>query len=319
MKTIIYERYGAPQVLQCKETEKPQPKENEILVKIVATAVNSGDCRLRKADPFAVRFLMGLTKPKINILGGVFSGRVEQIGKAVKRFKVGDEVFGSTDLRFGAYAEYKCVAEDSTVSLKPQNISHQESAAVPFGAATALHFVKKAGIKKGQKVLVYGASGAVGNAIVQIANFFGAEVTAVCSTGNVKWVKELGAYKVLDYTQEDFRKSDQKYDVVFDTVNKISLSDGLSVLNKGGKLVLSAAGFGQMIAGAFLSLFNSKKVLTGMTKQTQEDIEFIRTLVEQGALKPVIDRSYTLEEMAQAHEYVDKGHKKGNVVIAVSL
>ncbi|MFN8347147.1 MAG: NAD(P)-dependent alcohol dehydrogenase [Spirosomataceae bacterium] len=319
MKAIVYNRYGAPDVLVLREVEKPTPKANEILIKIKATAVNSGDWRLRKADPFAVRLFFGLTQPKIPILGGVFSGEIEAVGKDVKRYQPGDCVFGSTALSsgFGAYAEYKCLPEDAVLALKPTNLSHTEAAVIPFGATTALHFLKKAAIQPGRKVLVYGASGAVGSAAVQLAKYFGAQVTGVCSTANVALVKSLGADKVLDYTKEDFAESREKYDVILETVNKAPVSQCLKALLPKGLLILSAAGMKQMMQGAWVSLFGSQKVLTGLIRETAEDMAFLKKLIEEGQLTPVIDRTYSLAQMAEAHAYAEKGHKKGNVAIAV--
>lgn len=228
MKAAVYVQYGQPDVLQVKEIEKPIPKDNEILLRVKATAVNSGDVRLRKADPFAVRFIFGLIKPRINILGTVFSGEVESIGKEVKYFKAGDFIFGHTDMSFGSYAEYKCLPENASIALKPANISHKEAAVIPFGGVTALHFIKKAMIKPGQKVLVVGASGAVGSSAVQLAKSSGADVTGVCSTANIALVKSIGADKVIDYTKEDFTQNGEIYDVIFDTVKAISVSRSLS-------------------------------------------------------------------------------------------
>ncbi|MBL7900013.1 MAG: NAD(P)-dependent alcohol dehydrogenase, partial [Crocinitomicaceae bacterium] len=201
MKAVLFYNYGTPEVLQVENISKPSPKENELLVRIYATAVNSGDVRLRKADPFAVRFMLGLTKPKVNILGGVFSGVVESVGKNVSKFKPGDEIFGSTNMKFGAYAEYKCFDENETIALKPSALKHEQAAVLPFGGTTALHFLNKASLQKGQKILIYGASGSVGTAAVQLAKYLGAEVTAVCSTSNIELVKSLGADHVFDYTQ----------------------------------------------------------------------------------------------------------------------
>ena len=316
MKAIVYEQYGPPEVLQLKEVEKPSPKDHEILVRIRATAVNSGDWRLRKPDPFAVRLFFGLMKPRINILGTVFSGDVEGIGKDVKLFKIGDQVFGHTDMRLGAYAEYKCLPESGTVALKPNNLNHAEAAVIPFGGVTALHFIKKASLKPGQKVLVYGASGAVGTAAVQLAKHFGTTVTAVCSTANTDLMKSLGADQVIDYTKEDFTKN-ATYDVIFDTVNKIPVSSALRSLAKNGLLISSAAGAAEMLQGFWTSMTSSKKVLTGVISHTAEDIHFLKSLIESGKLKPVIDKTYPLKRMAEAHAYVEKGHKKGNVAIAV--
>ena len=319
MKAIVYTKYGSPEVLTLKDIEKPTPKDNEILVKVKATAVNSGDWRLRKADPYAVRLFFGLIKPKINILGGVLSGEIEAVGKDVKRFKVGDQVFGSSALSsgFGAYAAYKCLSEDAVLALKPMNITHTEAAVIPFGAITALHFIKKAGIMPGQKVLIYGASGAVGSAAVQLAKHFGAHVTGVCSTVNMDLVKSLGADKVIDYTKEDFTKNEERYDVIFETVNKASFSHVLQSLTKKGILILSAAGMSEMIRGVWTSMTHSQKVLTGVNSESAEDMVFLKELIEAGKLKPVIDRTYSLEQMAEAHAYVEKGHKRGNVAIEV--
>jgi NADPH:quinone reductase-like Zn-dependent oxidoreductase len=317
MKAIVYTQYGPPEVLQLKEVEKPTPKDNEILLRVRATAANSGDWRIRRADPFAVRLFFGLTKPKISILGSVFSGEIEEIGKDVLFFKVGDQVFGSTDMRFGAYAEYKCLPENGTLALKPNTITHKEAAVIPFGGTTALHFIKKVNIKKGQKVLIYGASGAVGTAAVQLAKHFGANVTGVCSTANINLVKSLGADNVIDYTKEDFTQNGETYDVIFDTVKKISFSRSLKSLNKNGTMILSAAGIAEMFQGLWTSMTSNKKVMSGVISQTAGDILFLKELIETNKMKPVIDRTYPLEQTAEAHTYIEKGHKKGNVAITV--
>jgi 2-desacetyl-2-hydroxyethyl bacteriochlorophyllide A dehydrogenase len=315
MKAIVYTIYGPPEVLQLKEIDKPIPKANEILVKVRATAVNSGDCRLRRADPFGVRLFFGLVKPKLHVLGGVLSGEIEEIGKDVTLFKAGDQVFGSTDMRFGAYAEYICMPENAAIALKPSDMTHQEAAVIPFGGATALHFISKAKIKKGQRVLINGASGSVGSAAVQIAKHFGAHVTAVCSTSNMELVRSLGADSVIDYTKEDFTNNGEVYDVIYDTVNTISVARSLRSLHKKGVLLLSAAEMPEMMRGLWASLTGSQKVIMGVTKQTAKDMSFLKNLMETGQLKPVIDRTYSLAEMADAHSYVEKGHKKGNVAI----
>lgn len=317
MKAVVYQQYGAPDVLQLKEVEKPIPKNNEILLRVKATAVNSGDVRLRKADPFAVRFIFGLTKPKINILGSVFSGEVESVGKDVKKFKAGDQVFGHTDMSFGAYAEYKCLPEDGSLALKPANIAHSEAAAIPFGGVTAWHFIKKANIKPGQKVLIVGASGAVGSAAVQLAKSLGADVTGVCSTVNIALVKSIGADYVIDYTKEDFTKNGKTYDVIFDTVNSTSVIRNFKSLTKNGIMILSAAGMSEMLQGFWISKTSSKKVITGVISHTAADIIFLKELIETGKLKPVIDKAYPLEQIANAHAYVEKGHKKGNIIINI--
>jgi 2-desacetyl-2-hydroxyethyl bacteriochlorophyllide A dehydrogenase len=318
MKAIVYTQYGAPEVLQLKEVEKPAPKDNEILLRVKATAVNSGDVRLRKADPFAIRFIFGLLKPKINILGSAFSGEVESVGKDVKLFKVGDQVFGHIDMSFGSYAEYKCLPENASIALKPATISHKEAAVIPFGGVTALHFIKKATIKPGQKVLIVGASGAVGSAALQLAKSFGADVTGVCSTANIDLVKSIGADKVIDYTKQDFTKNGETYDVIFDSVNTISVSQSLKSLNKNGIMILSAAGMSEMLQGLWISMTSSKKVMTGVISHKAADIIFLKELIEADKLKPVIDRTYPLEQMAEAHAYVEKGHKKGNVAIEIN-
>lgn len=318
MKAIVNTQYGAPEVFQLKEVEKPQPKDNEVLVRIRATAVNSGDWRLRKADPYAVRFFFGLRKPRITILGGVFSGEVEAVGKNVTLFKPGANIFGSTDMRFGAYAQYKCLTENSAMALKPNELSHEEAAVIPFGASTALHFLKKVNIKAGQNVLIYGASGSVGTAAVQLAKYYGANVTAVCSTANLEMVNSIGADKVIDYTKTDFTKSTERYDVIMCTTNKLSFSQSIKSLHKKGTLILSDAGISEMLKGVWTSITGSQKVLTGVISQDAGTIKFLKELIDTGKLKAVIDRTYSLEQMTEAHAYVELGHKKGNVAITVN-
>lgn len=318
MKAAVYTKYGPPEVLQLQETEKPSPKDNEILLRLEATAVNSGDLRIRKADPFGVRLFFGLMKPKRNILGAVFSGEIVSVGKDVRLFHAGDEVFGHTDMRFGAYAEYMSLSESSTVALKPDSLKHTEAAVIPFGGTTALHFIKKAKIKPGQKVLINGASGAVGSAAIQLAKYFGARVTGICSTANIDLVKSLGADEVIDYTKSDFTKNGETYDIIFDTVNKIPFSNGIKSLNKNGILILSSAGMSEMLQGFWTSMTNSKKVLTGVISHNADDINFLKNLIESNKLKPVIDKTYPLEQIVEAHAYVEQGHKKGNVAIVIN-
>jgi len=317
MKAAVYTKYGTPEVLQLKDVTKPIPKDNEILIRIKATAVNSGDVRMRKADPFAVRFIFGLFKPRKTILGTVYSGEVESVGSGVKLFKPGDEVFGHTDMNFGAHAEYIAVPEDGSVTLKPVTVTHSEAAVIPFGGVTALHFIKKAGIKPNQKVLVVGASGAVGSAAVQLAKSYGAVVTGVCSTANIDLIKTIGADKVIDYTKEDFTQHSETYDLIFDAVNTISVSRSLPVLTKKGTLILSAADLSQMMRGKLASLTTGRKVMMCVISHKKEDMNFLRALVDTGKLKSVIDRSYSLSSIADAHAYVERGHKKGNVVIEI--
>ncbi|HEV3223808.1 MAG TPA: NAD(P)-dependent alcohol dehydrogenase [Puia sp.] len=300
-----------------REVDKPVPNNNEILIRIHATAVSSGDIRLRKADPFAVRFFFGLMKPNKPILGFSLAGEIEAIGKDVKLFKKGDPVFGTTGIkRIGTYAEYKCLPEKSVLAIKPKNLTYEEAAAIPFGGTTALYFLRKGNIRSGQKVLIYGASGAVGTAAVQLAKYFGAEVTGVCSTTNLELVKTLGADKIIDYTVADFTKNGETYDVIFDTIGKSSFSGCVRSLTKKGFLILASAGMSQMFKGLWTSMTSNKKVISGIINENAEDILFLKELIEEGMFKPVIDRSYPLEQIAEAHRYVEKGHKKGNVVIS---
>ncbi|RKL65246.1 NAD(P)-dependent alcohol dehydrogenase [Salipaludibacillus neizhouensis] len=317
MKAIVCTKYGPPDVLELQEIENPVPKKNEVMVKVNATAVNSADWRLRKAEPFAVRLFFGFTKPRRGILGGVFAGEIEAVGSDVIRFKVGDQLFGSTGMSLGAYAEYKCLPEDGVIALKPENMSYEEAASVPFGGLTALHFLRKANIQRAQKILVYGASGAVGTAAVQLAKYFGAEVTAVCSTTNVEMLKSLGADRVIDYKMEDFTKSSEKYDVIFDTVGRMSFLPCKKLLKKKGIIILGSSNVSKEVQGLWTSITSSKKVISGMAGEKVDNLLLLKELIELGEIKSVIDRCYGLEQIPDAHSYVEKGHKKGNVVITV--
>ena len=318
MKAIELTKYGAPEYLQMNEVEKPSPKGNEILIKIHASSVSSGDARMRRADPFIIRLIFGFKRPRKPVLGVVVAGEIEALGKSVSKYKIGDQVFGSSGMNFGAHAEYVSVPEDAVLALKPGNMSYEEAAAIPFGATASMHFLRIAKIQQGQKVLIYGASGALGTMAVQLAKNYGADVTAVCSTANVELMKSLGADHVIDYTREDFTRNGEKYDVVFDTIGKSPLRKALNSLSNNGHLLLASASIGTMIGGSIKSMFINKKIVSGVIKEKIEDMNFFKQEIEKGSLKAVIDRTYPLEQIAKAHAYVDKGHKKGNVIIAIN-
>ncbi|MFS0862281.1 NAD(P)-dependent alcohol dehydrogenase [Fredinandcohnia sp. 179-A 10B2 NHS] len=322
MRAILYKKYGPPNVLQLKEVEKPIPKDNEILVKVKATTVSVADIRSRSftVPPLfwlPARITLGLRQPKKQILGMELAGVVESIGRNVKRFKEGDQVFAATLSDFGAYAEYKCLSEDGPVSIKPNNITMEEAAAIPIGARTALFFLRKATLKKGDKILIYGASGSVGSYAVQLAKYFGANVTGVCSTTNLDMVKALGADKVVDYTKEDLSKLEGTYDVIFEAVNKSSFSTWLVLLKSGGTYinVTEPIPSFQMVWAKLTGNINF--IMSRNSPETSEALEFIKGLIEKGKLKVAIDRSYPFEEIVEAHRYVEKGHKKGNVIITI--
>lgn len=274
---------------------------------------------MRKANPFVIRFFNGLTKPrKITILGNELAGEIEAAGKDVKQFKIGDQVFGQAGLNLGTNAEYICLPENGSLAIKPINLTYEEAAVIPFGGSTALHFLRKGNIRSGKNVLIYGASGSVGTAAVQLAKYFGAEVTGVCSTANIELVKSLGAGKVIDYTNEDFTQSGQAYDIIFDTTGKSPFSGCVKSLKRKGTYLRAVhMTLSPIVRGLWISMTSSKKVIGGLAAERKEYLVFLKELIEAGLLKPVIDRRYPLEEIAEAHRYVDKGHKKGNIVVTV--
>ena len=323
MKAIVCTKYGPPDVLQLKEVEKPTPKDNEVLIRVYAAAVNATDPVFRKGEPFISRFFTGLIKPKNSIPGDVLAGEIEAVGKDVTLFKKGDQVFGATGTSLGAHAEYKCLPEEGALAIKPANMTCGEAAAVVDGALTALPFLRDKGkIQSGQKILINGASGSVGTAAVQLAKYFGAEVTGVCSTTNLEMVKSLGADKVIDYTKEDFAKTGQTYDTIFDAVGKSSFSRCKSSLKQRGVYLTTVPTLAILLQVLWTSKIGSKKAVTAAAglrpaSEKAKDLIFLKELIEAGKIRSIIDRRYPLEQTAEAHKYVDKGHKKGNVVITI--
>ncbi len=333
MKAIVYEEYGTPDVLHIKEVQKPVPKNNEILIRIHATSVNFGDLIARKIKYITHRdfhmpafFLLmakldfGPGKPKRKILGSEFSGIIEDTGQEVNRFKKGDEVFGYLGQKMGAYAEYVILPEDGTVAIKPPGISFEEAALIPMGAIMALHLLREKGnIRPGSKVLINGASGSIGSAAVQLAKQnFGAEVTGVCSTPRIDYVKALGADKVVDYTREDFTKKDEKYDLIFDVLGKSTFARCRKVLNKNGRYLLASFKLKQLTQMLWTKITggpSGKKVICALAPGSPQDLDKIRELTEAGKFKTIIDKRFPMEQAADAHRYVESGQKKGNVVI----
>ena len=324
MKAMVYHRYGGPEVVGLAEMPTPIAKDNEVLIRVVATTVTTGDWRARSLNlpggfGFMGRPVFGMFGPRQPILGTELSGVVEAIGKAVTRFTVGDEVFAFTGSHFGAHAEYRTVPENGLIARKPINISYEAAAALSFGGTTALTFLRDKGrIRRGEKVLVVGASGGVGTAAVQIACHLGAEVTGVTSTANVDLVRSLGAHDVIDYRAQDFAASGRRWDIILDTTATVSLARCDGVLNAGGRLIVVQGSFAQALGLERPAKGTGKRVLAGATKIVPQDVQTLADLAQTGVLKPVIDRSYPLEDAAKAHAYVDSGRKRGNVVLSVS-
>jgi NADPH:quinone reductase-like Zn-dependent oxidoreductase len=320
MKAAIFSSYGRPEVLKIEEIDKPIPKKNEVLIKVFASSVTSGDSKLRRADPFVVRLVFGLFKPKKNmVLGNELAGVIEETGKNVTHFKKGDRVFGQAGMKLGANAEYKCMSEDGPLELIPTGLTFEEAAAIPFGGGSSLHFLKKAGsIQSGHKILIYGASGSLGTAAVQLAKYFGAHVTGVCSTANLELVKSLGADQVLDYTCDAFTLKGKKYDIIYDTVGKSPFFDCVKSLNKEGIFLRAVTmDLSSVFKGLWVSMTKGIKVTGGIVSEKRENLTFIKKIIEEGKFRPVIDKIYSLNQIAEAHDYVDKGHKKGNVVLTI--
>ena len=322
MKAVVYEKYGPPDVLELREVEKPTPKANEVLIRIYATTATKYDCWMRSCTAptgfgLLMRIASGIRKPKKPILGTTLAGEIEAVGKDVTLFRKGDQVFGYPGMSMGAYAEYICLPEDGALAIKPANMTYEQAAAVQQGALTALYFLRKAKIQSGQKILVFGASGGVGLFAVQLAKYFGTEVTGVCSTTKLELVKSVGADKVIDYTKEDFTKRGETYDIIFDTVGKSPFSGSIRSLKKEGIYLFTTYGLLRLFRILWHNRTSSKKAISGLLEETAEDLVFLRELIEAGKLKAVIDRRYPLEQAAEAHRYVESGHKKGNVVITV--
>jgi NADPH:quinone reductase-like Zn-dependent oxidoreductase len=325
MKAIVWTKYGPPDGLQLQEIAQPAPKDQEVLIRISATTVTAGDCELRSLKfplqfQLPLRIYLGFRRPRNIILGQELAGEIEAVGKAVTRFKKGDQIVAWTGLRLGAYAEYTCLPENRVLALKLSNMTYEEAATLPVGGLEAVHFLRKGTIQSGQKVLIYGAGGSIGTFAIQLAKYFGAEVTGVDSTGKLDLLRSLGADHVIDYTQEDFTTKGETYDVIFDVVGKSSFSRSVRVLKNDGRYLLGNPGLSQRIRGGWISRRSSKKVIPYAARtasETTEDFSFLQELIEAGKIRSVIDRSYPLEQTAEAHRYVDTGHKKGNVVITV--
>ncbi|MEJ2636705.1 MAG: NAD(P)-dependent alcohol dehydrogenase [Calditrichia bacterium] len=323
MRAAVYNRYGSPEVLELREIEKPIPKDNEVLIKIYAATVTAVDNIFRRGDQFFARMATGVTKPKVPILGSDLAGEIEAVGKDVKLFKTGDQVFGDSGAATGTHAEYICLPETGPLALKPAGMTFEDATAIPYGGLTALPFLRdKAKIQEGQRVLVNGASGAVGSMAVQLSRNFGAEVTAVCSSANAELVKSLGADNVIDYKLEDFTQNTSAYDIIFDTIGKSSFSRCKRSLRPGGIYLTTVLTMKILLQMLRTSKMGSKKAVIAFTglrpaAEKAKDLAFLKEIIDSGKLKPVIDRSFSLDQIAEAHRYVDQGHKKGNVIITI--
>ena len=331
MKAIIYTEYGGPDVLHLEETEKPCPKSNEVLIRIHAVSVNYGDIIARNFKNLAAsefnmlsmfrilaRFGFGFSKPKRKILGNTFAGEVEMAGNDVKQFKAGDQVFGYTGENMGTYAGYLCLPEDGIIALKPSHMTYEEASAIPYGATMALCLLRKVNIQKGRRMIVLGASGAIGSAAVQLASqYFGAEVTGVCSTQGMDYVKSLGAVRVIDYKKEDFTKSGESYDLIFDILGKGSFAKYKATLRQNGIYLPVSFKTAKLLQMLRTSISGGKKVICALAVPKQDDLVFIKEFLEERKLKPVIDQCFPLEKAAEAHRYVEAGNKKGSVVLTV--
>ena len=324
MKAIVWTKYGPPEVLQLREVEKPAPTENEVLIRVYATTVTAGDCELRRLNStnlfmMPMRLYLGILKPtRKTILGQELAGEIEDVGMNVTRFQKGDQVFAWTGIRLGAYAEYTCLPESGVIYSKPSHMSYEEAAVLSVGGLEAMHMLRKAKIQSGEKVLINGAGGSIGSFAVQLAKYFGAEVAAVDSAAKLDLLRSLGAHLVLDYTHEDFTKIGQTYDVIYDVIGTSSFSRSISSLNRNGRYLLGNPGLSQRMRQRWTSIGDGKKVIAWEMGRDLEDVSMLKELIEAGEIKSVIDRRYPMEQIAEAHRYVESGQKKGNVVIVVA-
>ncbi|MBN1965077.1 MAG: NAD(P)-dependent alcohol dehydrogenase [Anaerolineae bacterium] len=323
MKAIVWTQYGPPEGLQLKEVPQPTPKDNQVLIKVHATTVTAGDCETRSLKVplllrLPMRLYMGPIRPRGMILGQELAGEVEAVGKDVTRFKPGDQIFAAPGISFGGYAEYACLGEDAVMALKPANMSYEEAAAVPVAGLEALYFLRKGNIQRGEKVLIVGAGGSIGTFGVQLARYYGAEVTALDSTGKLDMLRSIGADHVIDYTREDFTRSGETYDVIFDVIGKSPFTGSLRSLKPQGRYLLANPQLSHLVRGPWGSLTSGRRIVSGGATQLTEDLVHLRGLIEAGAIRTIIDRTYPLAQMVEAHRYVETGQKKGHVVITVA-